>query len=211
MESFVDPSEIIHPPPVEAAPGDTQSREISGTRSIPRSLFEMSQHQTRSHVKPTSELSLFPLSEIATAIIQGKSSVVTKRGKPLQLDSLLCFEPYASIGRYNLCKLFDENHPEYVTKVPMTFPEKIPHRDRCRVVELLNPNQPKFQAATESGDLKTKMNETFKKWRNSCDGTFYCLRQKLDQFSIFTLKNILVSTCIVYVSYVRSCHVHLRL
>ena len=200
VESFVDPSEIIHPPPVEATPGDTQSREISGTRSIPRSLSEMSQHQTRSHVKPTSELSLFPLSEIATAIVQGKSSVITKRGKPLQLDALLCFEPYASIGRYNLCKLFDENHPEYVTKVPMIFPEKIPLRDRYRVVELLNPNQPKFQAATESGDLKTKMNETFRKWRNSCDGTFYCLRQKLDQFSIFTLKNILVSTCIVYVS-----------
>ena len=195
VESFVDPTEIILPPQAEATSGNTQPREAASTRSIPKSASELSQHQTRSHVKPTSELSLFPLAEIATAIVEGKSSVLTKHGKPLQLDALLCFEPYASIGRYNLCKLFDEDHPEYVTKVPIIFPEKIPHRDRYRVIELLNPSQPKFQAATESGDQATKMNEIFRKWRNGCDGTFHCLRQTLDRFSVFTTRNILVSTC----------------
>ena len=188
VESFIDPSEIIHSPQMEATPRDTQSRGMSGT-----TLSELSQHQTRSHIKPMSELSLFPLSEIATAIVEGKSSVLTKHGKPLQLNQLLCFEPYASIGRYSLRKLFDEDHPEYVTKVPMIFPQKIPHRDRCQVIELLNPSQPKFQAATEGGDQATKLNDIFRKWRNSGDGTFHCLHQKLDQFSVFAMRNILVS------------------
>jgi hypothetical protein len=191
VESFVDPTEIIHPPQMEATSGKTQA---ASTRSVPKSASELSQHQARSHVKPTSELSLFPIAEIATAIVEGKSSVLTKHGKPLQLDALLCFEPYASIGRYNLCKLFDEGHPEYDTKVPMIFPEKIPHGDRYRVIELLNPSQPKFQAATQGGDQAARMNEIFRKWRNGGDGTFHCLRQTLDQFSVFAMRDVLVST-----------------
>ena len=81
----------------------------------------------------------------------------------------------------------------------MVFPEKIPHRDRHRVIELLNPSQPKFQTATEGGDRATTINEIFRKWRNSGDGTFHCMRQTLDQFSVFTTRNVLVSTCRVHV------------
>ena len=220
VESFIDPSEIVSPPPqIETTSSRMQSRELSSTRSVPRSLSEMSQHQTRSHVKPTSELSLFPLSEIATAIVEGKSSVLTKQGKPHQLDVLLCFEPYASIGRYNLCKMFNEDHPEYVTRIPKTFPLQIPVRNRYRVVELLNPSPPSFQAAAERADRVTRMNDTFKKWRDSCDGTYHCLHQKLDQFSIFAMKNILVSVCLLdlflytvscmFISSVALCHVYI--
>ena len=198
VESFVDPSEIVHPPPMEAISNSTHSREPANTRSIKKSVAELSQHQTRYHVKPTSELSLFSLSDIATSIVVGKSSVLTKRGKPLQLDALLCFEPYANIGHYNLRMLCDEDHPEHITKVPTTFPEKIPHRDRYRIIELLNPSQPKFHTATEGGDQATRVNKIFRKWRNSGDGTFQCLRQKLDQFSVFALKNILVSKCMIH-------------
>jgi GTPase SAR1 family protein len=201
VESFVDPTEIIHPPQMEATSGKTQA---ASTRSVPKSASELSQHQARSHVKPTSELSLFPIAEIATAIVEGKSSVLTKHGKPLQLDALLCFEPYASIGRYNLCKLFDEGHPEYDTKVPMIFPEKIPYGDRYRVIELLNPSQPKFQAATEGNDQAARLNEIFRKWRNGGDGTFHCLRRTLDQFSVFAMRNVLVSTLYMYM-YMHAC------
>ena len=71
VESFVDPTEIILPPQAET--GNTQPREASSSRSIPKSASELSQHQTRSHTKPTSELSLFPLAEIATVIVEGIS------------------------------------------------------------------------------------------------------------------------------------------
>ena len=195
VESFVLPSEIVCPPQAEALPGNSPPGGVSGARHTSMSLSEYTWHKTQSHIRPTSELSLIPLSEIATAIVEGKSSVLTEHGRPLQLDTLLCFEPYTCIGRYNLCKLFDEDRPEHVAKVPITFLEMIPYQDRCRIMELLNPSQPDFQAATERevGDLAAKVNETFRKWRNSSDGTFHSLRIRLDKFSVFSSRSILVS------------------
>ena len=203
VESFVDPSEIVYPPPIEADTNESQAKEQSSTKP----LSELSQHQNRSHIRPTSKLSLFPLTEIATAIVEGKSAVLTKRGRPQQLSSLLCFEPYASVGRYNLQKLCDEDNIEYITKVPATFIQEILPKDRGHVVELLNPSPAKLHQA----DNYDTMNETFKKWKKSCDGTFQSLRQTLDQYSVFASKNILVSEsfsmhdCVLCTQYIWCC------
>ena len=188
IESFVDPSEMICPPPIEAT-----SREMSSVGSVPKSLSELSQHHSQSHIRPTSDLSVIPLSEIATAIVEGKTAVVTKRGKPYKLDTLLSFEPYANIRNFNLSKFFKEDHPDHAKMVPATFLKQIPARNRSHIVELLNASLQRQQAATESADAVTSTNETFRKWRTSCDGTFQNLRQTLDQFSVFAMKNILVS------------------
>ena len=194
IESFVDPSEIVSLP----TSGVVKSKEMSSVGSVSKSLSELSQHQSRSHVRPTSDLSIIPLSEIATAIVEGKTAVVTKRGKPYKLDTLLSFEPYANIGCFNLSKFFNEDHSDYVTRVPTNFVQQIPARNRSRIIELLNPSLPRQQAATDSADAVASTSETFRKWRTSCGGTFQNLRQTLDQFSVFATKNVLVSTFDVY-------------
>lgn len=81
IESFVDPSEIVSLP----TSGVIKSKEMSSVGSVPKSLSELSQLQSQSHIRPTSHLSLIPLSEIATAIVDGKTAVVRSEANHISL------------------------------------------------------------------------------------------------------------------------------
>ena len=152
-------------------------------------------------LKGTSELTLFPLSAVAKSVVAGKSSVVSMSVKSLSLESLLLFEPYSDLGEPILQKLFDYQDPSpKVTQsdlmdIGTQFPKRIENR-RDLILELFPMDRYLLAERMMNAGVRSPEYEIVRvllHWRDGCEGTYQCLREKLDQFSVFAGRNPLVS------------------
>ena len=151
--------------------------------------------------KGTSELTLFPLSAVAKSVVAGKSSVVSMSVKSLSLESLLLFEPYADLGEPILRNLFDYQEPSpKVTQsdlmdIGTQFLKRIENR-RDLILELFPMDRYLLAERMTNAGVRSPEYEIVRvllHWREGCEGTYQCLREKLDQFSAFAGRNPLVS------------------
>ena len=151
---------------------------------------------TQYPLKPTSQLALYCITEVATAVALGKRSVVDDTGRPVSLDSLLSFEPYADLGEANLRELLCSHcsrkiSDEFISKIALCISSK--------PQAILNIFETILLQLSERASLEAassplyRVRQVLKIWRDSCEGTYQCLREKLDQFSVFAGRNPLVS------------------
>ena len=154
---------------------------------------------TQYPLKPTSQLTLCVVPDIATAVAEGVPSIVHDTGKPISLDSLLSFEPYADLGEPILRHLFNKDSPMYSDRVSDVFiseiAERIPKKKEI-IKALFKPKATELakrmsKAAYVSAEYE--ITQILYIWRDSCEGTYQCLREKLDQFSVFAGRNPVVS------------------
>ena len=152
-------------------------------------------------LKVTSVLTLYPLSAVAKAVVAGKSSVVSMSGKSPSLESLLLFEPYADLGEPILRKLFDYQDPSPkvsqsdLMDIGTQFLKRIENR-RDLILELLPMDRYLLAERMTNAGVRSPEYEIVRvllHWRDVCEGTYQCLRGKLDQFSAFAGRNPLVS------------------
>ena len=153
---------------------------------------------TQYPLKPTSQLALYCITEVATAVALGKRSVVHDTGKPVSLDSLLSFEPYADIGETNLRELLCSHcsrkiSNEFISKLAFCISNK-PQAVLNVFETILLPLAEQASLEAASSPLY-RVRQVLKIWRDGCEGTYQCLREKLDQFSVFAGRNPLV--CII--------------
>ena len=163
--------------------------------------FIDSSQLTQYPLKPTSELTLFPLSAVAKSVVAGESHVVSMSVKSLSLESLLLFEPYANLGEPILRKLFASDTQNQKVKqgllmdISSRFLVHVPNR-RKHILKIF-PMDP-LRLADQMGEAGVRSPEyeivrVLLHWRDGCEGTHQCLREKLDQFSAFAGRNPLVS------------------
>ena len=160
---------------------------------------------TQYPLKPTSQLALYSLTGIATAVAKGMPATVDDTGKPVSLDSLLSFEPYADLGEPILRELFLKARPQCKEVLSQTLvsdiAERIPKK-KGMLKALFKPKPALLaQRMSEAGFVSDELEVTqiLDIWKNQTEGTYQCLREKLDQFSVFAGRNPLVSiiiTCI---------------
>ena len=152
-------------------------------------------------LKGTSELTLFPLSAVAKSVVAGKSSVVSMSVKSLSLESLLLFEPYADLGDPILRKLFEyQDLSPKVTQsdlmdIGTQFLKRIENR-RYLILELFPMDRYLLAECMTNAGVRSPEYEIVRvllHWRDGFEGTYQCLREKLDQFSAFAGRNPLVS------------------
>ena len=141
-------------------------------------------------LKGTSELTLFPLSAVAKSVVAGKSSVVSMSVKSLSLESLLLFEPYADLGEANLRELFSEEKQRLII---FSIADCIPDKNTEMIKKIFKPSPTQLRERMSGGSIASPVYHVLDMWRNSCEGTYQCLREKLDQFSAFAGRNPLVS------------------
>ena len=151
---------------------------------------------TQYPLKPTSQLALYCITEVATAVALGKRSVVHDSGRPVSLDSLLSFEPYADIGEANLRELLCSHcsikiSDEFISKLAFCISNK-PQAVLNIFETILLPLSERASLEAASSPLY-RVRQVLKIWRDGCEGTYQCLREKLDQFSAFAGRNPLVS------------------
>ena len=147
-------------------------------------------------LKPTSQLALNNMTEVASAVATGASSVVHDSGRPVSLDSLLSFEPYADLGEANLRELLCSHCS---TKISEEFLSKLAFCISNKPQAVLNVFETILLPLSERASLEAassplyRVRQVLKIWKDGCEGTYQCLREKLDQFSVFAGRNPLVS------------------
>ena len=150
-------------------------------------------HQTLSY--PVIVTKLYYVNEVA-ALIAKKSSnavfVVSESGESISLKTLVHFEPYTVLDQRFMVKLFgnDDSSTEYITdnEISSLARSVLNSEHSGTFIQFFDKdhhNSPSF----------TQLFQTLKQWRSSCSGTYSCLRQKLDQYSIIRGRNLLVSNC----------------
>ena len=148
-------------------------------------------------LKSTVHLKLVSCAELATAITEGKGSIVSQSGRTMDLDMLLYFEPYAHLGEQTLRQLFDEgNKVEPKKAISDNFIHRLAEStlqtntfinlfkpSRSLILERLNQDCP--------GPTHVLV-EVMKMWRHGSKHSYQSLHEKLDQFSVFAGRNPLV-------------------
>ena len=121
-------------------------------------------------------------------------ATVDDTGKPVSLDSLLSFEPYADLGEANLSELFsDRKHQLKIFSIAECIPDK--NTEMIKKIFKSCPTQLRERMA--GGSIASPVYHVLDMWRDSCEGTYQSLREKLDQFSVFAGRNPLVSCAIM--------------
>ena len=136
------------------------------------------------HVKPSS---ILHMTEIAEAIILNESdSAVSPNGTPLSLQEFLMFEPFLELGKPLLQHLHNEHSEQRITNEFVgALSNQIKRRDKvCIFHKIFDNNQ------IQSNDIS----QAICSWRNQTEGTYKCLKDRLDIFSIFIRRNIYVSS-----------------
>ena len=141
----------------------------------------------------SSETPQFSLQKIAETIVKSTEyrtqSVVSSTGT-ISLDYLLTFEPYAELGMAALKKLCT-SESVFEKKISDSFLKHLSRKfsKKAKLFIELFSSAPSHLSSTTSEDLFTKLQT----WRDECNGTYKCLKEKLDQFSVFAGRNVLVS------------------
>ena len=130
--------------------------------------------------------------QISHAIACREDSVMLTLDTPFPISKLLYFEPYYFCNQQALVDLFSQKLVS--CKVMSSFIENISEitsvDDFCTA---LNVPLPKVVVDSGSSDY-LKAVRMFQEWQTGSEGTYQCLRQQMDKYSIFSGRNILVCT-----------------
>ena len=131
--------------------------------------------------------------QISHAIACHEDSVMLTLDTPLSISKLLYFEPYSFYTQQALVDLYSTKL--CACKVMSSFIENI----SCEITSVddfctaLNVPLPKVVVDSGSSNY-LKAVRMFQEWQTGSEGTYQCLRQQMDKYSIFTGRNILVYT-----------------
>ena len=142
-----------------------------------------------------SSLQLYSLSELAEALVDDESVLVSQPGKTMvEVEQLLHFEPYFCFSLEMLRVLFAEEHSEEI--VPETFFDvvsKTAHTKVDHLKQLFSIDSIKLQRDQPGYQCK----HVFLVWKeNTQTPTYRALRSALDKYSVFCGRNPLVSVCV---------------
>ena len=145
----------------------------------------------------SSETPQFSLQKIAEAIVKSTDydspTVVSSIGT-ISLDYLLIFEPYAELGMAAL-KLYYTCGSDGEKVISDDFLELLSHKFIKKATLFIEIFKSRSALSHLSSSTSEDLFTLLQTWRDECNGTYKCLKQKLDQFSVFAGKDILVSYC----------------
>ena len=150
---------------------------------------EVKQHP----LKPSTQLTFFDISDIASAVAHNKEDVKGEQ-RSLTLTQLLQFEPYANLDQNTLQCIHSEKSEVKVDKVSNGFISHFADQvtDSAFHIAILRRDQPPGAPASLSGSPKQQLVHCMKTWRNETKGTYSSLRETFNMYSIFTGRNPLV-------------------
>ena len=155
---------------------------------------------TKFPIKFLSGKSKFYVQKIAEAAMNhcdyNHLSVVSPT-QTISLDDLLIFEPYCEIGPRVLKHLQQDHHENKLSNQDLEILSQKLSRKANLFIDM-------FKSRSESILVSSSTPEeilpiVLKKWRDGCEGTYKCLKKKLDQYSIFAGRNIMVNTNLWYI------------
>lgn len=138
------------------------------------------------HPLNPSDGGLIAAAEVAKAVCLPAPFALNTSYKLVELQKLLLFEAYANFGTVHLATLFTEENEK--CKVDAEFFNSI-----IRLLKLPLDNLQKIFFKASSVESIDTAEHIFPMWCSHSEGTYQCLRQTLDAFSVFAGRNPLVS------------------
>ena len=138
------------------------------------------------------------VNEISHAIASHEDSVMLTLDTPFSISKLLYFEPYQFCNEQTFVDLYSQKPVS--CKVTSSFINLSFFKSVSSVIESLDDfctalNIPLPKVAVDSGsNYVDKANGIFQEWKTGNEGTYQCLRQQMDKYSIFSGRNIMVCT-----------------
>ena len=154
-------------------------------------------------IKPTASLAFYSISNIALAVALNKDDVKGEHGS-LALSQLLQVEPYASLDRDTIQCVWSEKNAKKNDKLSDPFISFFVNQTAdsehfstvASVYMTILGHTPSARVFTLSASPKQELIHAFKMWRDKTEGTYSCLRETLNKYSIFTGRNPLVGTAL---------------
>ena len=156
------------------------------------------------------ETTLYSQKSLAESIVSSDRFVVSTKGTlPIALNELVHSEVYSDLGENILQLMFNEESPENLQKVSDRFLSavakqvaNVPGKAEMIKKILLPPSAVLDEATPTEANEDLVM--ILVRWRETSDGTYRCLRETLDQYSVFSGRSPLVS--IVYTFFIIIIH-----
>ena len=152
-------------------------------------------HEVIKHpLNSASILTLCSLPDLARAVVSKREDVKCER-KTLALSQLLQFEPYAGLAQDTLQFIHSMENSMKNDKIGNMFisyfSNQVTGADHISMLKkILGDPQP---LVSQSHSLKEELMHTLEAWRDTTEGTYKCLGETLNKYSIFTGRNPLVN------------------
>ena len=163
---------------------------------IPTKEFLLHHSQVNYPFNSSAERDLFGIRGVSRAVLGGEPCVVRSTGNTTEIKDVLLFEPYHCLGEENIKELFDEQDPAFSEVVSDSFLRKLTDFTS----EKANQFSKIFTTSGRRVGSNPSMEQVLRQWRDNSQGTRKCLRDTLDQFSVFAGRNLMVSEFMMCVS-----------
>ena len=129
------------------------------------------------------------ITEVAATITEGKKFVINEKNQRVELEKLICFEPYAFLGDPLLQQLYSEDVTEgqEITDELLTNFAKRTYKNIDEYRTIL---EQEFDEHASHEGVRGLL-QVFQLWRDKMgkEGTQRSFKEKLDQFSVFAGRN----------------------
>ena len=143
---------------------------------------------------PSSSLTLFSIEHLAAAVI-AKKEVVKSVHLALPIKHVLQFEPYAILDQDTLQCIHSDKNEFKDEKISNAFISHYADQvtDFDLNIAIFTTTRASDTSKSYSVSPRQELIRTLDTWRNETEGTYSCLRETLNKYSIFTGGNLLVS------------------
>ena len=169
---------------------------ITTTESVidPQELVEHS-------LKPAASLTVCTVENIAIAVTKNIEDVKCEH-QPLTLSQLLQFEPYAGLNQDTIQCILSEKNAKKDNRISRGFiayfASQIAESEHIKLyAKIIGHHRSPGARVSQSDNLRQELVHTLETWRDKTEGTYSCLRETLNEYSIFTGRNPLVRTAVV--------------
>ncbi len=153
-------------------------------------------------LKPSSELTLFGVGDLAVAVSSQKEAVKSVH-RALSLKRLLQFEPYAGLDLNTLqCIHSNKNimkDGQISNAFVSNFASQISDQNSILMYRRILSQSRASNVNIQSVSLRQEVVQALETWRSETEGTYSCLKETLNKYSVFTGRNPLVSG--IYLTY----------
>ena len=158
-------------------------------------------HELIEHpLEPAASLTLCTVNNIALAVTKNIEDVKCEH-QPLTLSQLLQFEPYAGLDQDTLQCILSEKNAKKDDRISSAFiayfASQIADPENIKLYsKILGYHHSRSHCARVSNSVSPRQElvHTLETWRDKTEGTYSCLRETLNKYSIFTGMNPLVRT-----------------
>ncbi len=151
--------------------------------------------------KNPSDLPLVNIKDIAAAVSSNRGTIKSTQHVGLTFKHLLQFEPYAGLDQTTIQCIHSDKNAKKDEKISSAFVSRFASQigePDSEDLDQINRNSRMYRRILSHSNVRSvsprqEVVQALETWRSETEGTYSCLRETLNKYSVFTGRNPLVS------------------